>query len=65
MLTEFPSTTPLGLALGPDSPFAVKPSEGTLEILGRWILRHRFVTQSNILTSNIVNNFVTKVLLPM
>src|SRR5437764_14254074 len=28
--TRYPSTTPLGLALGPDSPRADKPSPGTL-----------------------------------
>jgi hypothetical protein len=51
ILTCYPSTTPLGLALGPDSPPTDEPSGGTLRFSGHWILTNVFVTQANILTS--------------
>ena len=46
-----PSTTPLGLALGPDSPPMDEPCRGTLRFSGHWILTNVFVTQADILTS--------------
>jgi hypothetical protein len=51
MLTRCPSTTPLGLALGPDLPSADEPSEGNLRFSGHWILTNVFATQADILTS--------------
>jgi len=51
ILTCFPSTTPVGLALGPDSPPTVEPCRGTLRFSGHWILTNVFVTQADILTS--------------
>ena len=51
ILTCFPSTTPFGLILGPDSPPTDEPSGGTLRFSGHWILTNVFVTQANILTS--------------
>jgi hypothetical protein len=50
ILTCFPSTTPFGLALGPDSPPMDEPSGGTLRFPGNWILTNLFVTQADILT---------------
>jgi hypothetical protein len=46
-----PSTTPFGLALGPDSPPMDEPCGGTLRFSGHWILTNVFVTQAYILTS--------------
>ena len=51
ILTCLPSTTPLGLALGPDSPPTDEPCRGTLRFSGHWILTNVFVTQADILTS--------------
>jgi hypothetical protein len=51
ILTCFPSTTPFGLALGPDSPPMDEPCGGTLRFSGHWILTNVFVTQADILTS--------------
>jgi|SRR4051794_25101923 hypothetical protein len=51
ILTCFPSTTPFGLALGPDSPSMDEPSGGTLRFSGHWILTNVCVTQADILTS--------------
>ena len=51
ILTCFPSTTPFGLALGPDSPSMDEPSGGILRFSGHWILTNVFVTQADILTS--------------
>ena len=51
ILTSFPSTTPFGLVLGPDSPSTDEPTEGTLRFSGHWILTNVFVTQADILTS--------------
>jgi len=51
ILTCLPSTTPFGLALGPDSPPMDEPSGGTLRFSGHWILTNVFVTQADILTS--------------
>ena len=53
ILTCLPSTTPFGLALGPDSPPMDEPSGGTLRFSGHWILTNVFVTQANILTSSL------------
>ena len=50
ILTCLPSTTPFGLALGPDSPPMDEPSGGTLRFSGHWILTNVFVTQADILT---------------
>ena len=50
ILTCLPSTTPFGLALGPDSPPTDEPCGGTLRFSGHWILTNVFVTQANILT---------------
>jgi hypothetical protein len=50
ILACFPSTTPFGLALGPDSPPEDEPSGGTLRFTGNWILTNLFVTQADILT---------------
>jgi hypothetical protein len=36
--TRYPSTTPVGLALGPDSPWAEQPAPGTLGHTARGIL---------------------------
>ena len=51
ILTCFPSTTPVGLALGPDSPSMDEPSGGILRFSGHWILTNVCVTQADILTS--------------
>jgi hypothetical protein len=51
ILTCSPSTTPFGLALGPDSPSVDEPCGGTLRFSGHWILTNVFVTQADILTS--------------
>ena len=51
ILTCYPSTTPVGLALGPDSPPMDEPSGGTLRFSGHWILTNVFVTQADILTA--------------
>ena len=51
ILTCLPSTTPLGLALGPDSPPTDEPCRGTLRFSGHWILTNVFVTQADILAS--------------
>ena len=51
ILTCLPSTTPFGLALGPDSPPTDEPCRGTLRFSGHWILTNVFVTQADILTS--------------
>ena len=51
ILTCLPSTTPFGLALGPDSPPMDEPCGGTLRFSGHWILTNVFVTQADILTS--------------
>ena len=53
ILTCLPSTTPFGLALGPDSPPTDEPCRGTLRFSGHWILTNVFVTQANILTSSL------------
>jgi hypothetical protein len=50
ILTCFPSTTPFGLILGPDSLYMDEPSGETLRFSGHWILTNVFVTQPNILT---------------
>jgi hypothetical protein len=47
ILTCLPSTTPFGLALGPDSPPMDEPCGGTLRFSGHWILTNVFVTQAN------------------
>ena len=44
MLTRCPSTTPFGLALGPDLPSADEPSGGTLGVSGLGILTQVFAT---------------------
>ena len=49
--TCFPSATPLGLTLGPDSPWADDPSPGTLRLPANGILTRLFVTHTGILTS--------------
>ena len=51
ILTCLPSTTPVGLVLGPDSPSMDEPCEGTLRFSGHWILTNVCVTQADILTS--------------
>jgi hypothetical protein len=51
ILTCLPSTTPFGLALGPDSPPMDEPCGGTLRFSGHWILTNVFVTQADILAS--------------
>ena len=45
------STTPFGLALGPDLPWADEPSPGTLRLSADQILTDLFVTHTGILTS--------------
>lgn len=45
-----PSTTPFGLALGPDLPWADEPSPGTLRLSADMILTCLFVTHTGILT---------------
>ena len=45
-----PSTTPFGLALGPDLPWADEPSPGTLRLSADRILTCLFVTHTGILT---------------
>lgn len=49
--TRCPSTTPLGLALGPDLPWADDPSPGTLGLSADKILTCLFATHTGILTS--------------
>ncbi len=51
ILTRFPSTTPFGLALGPDLPWEDEPSPGTLRLTARWILTTFIATHASILTS--------------
>lgn len=46
-----PSTTPFGLALGPDLPWADEPSPGTLGLSADKILTCLFATHTGILTS--------------
>ena len=46
-----PSTTPLGLALGPDLPRADEPSSGNLGFSGAWDSHPRFATHTGILSS--------------
>ena len=53
ILTCLPSTTPFGLALGPDSPPMDEPSGGTQRFSGHWIHTNVFVTQADILTSEL------------
>src|SRR5690606_7218423 len=50
MSTCCPSTTPFGLALGPDLPWADEPSPGTLRFSADQILTDLFVTHTGILT---------------
>ena len=45
-----PSTTPFGLALGPDLPWADEPTPGTLRLSADRILTCLFVTHTGILT---------------
>jgi hypothetical protein len=45
-----PSTTPFGLALGPDLPWEDEPSPGTLRLSADQILTDLFVTYTGILT---------------
>jgi hypothetical protein len=45
------STTPFGLALGPDLPWADDPSPGTLGLSAEGILTPLFATYTGILTS--------------
>jgi hypothetical protein len=59
ILTCLPSTTPFGLALGPDSPPMDEPCGGTLRFSGHWILTNVFVTQANILTPTLSTNVYT------
>jgi len=49
--TRCPSTTPLGLALGPDLPWVDDPSPGTLGLSADKILTCLFATHTGILTS--------------
>ncbi len=49
--TSCPSTTPFGLALGPDLPWADDPSPGTLGLSADKILTCLFATYTGILTS--------------
>ncbi|KAL5582839.1 hypothetical protein UlMin_015281 [Ulmus minor] len=51
IFTCFPSTTPFGLILGPDSPSVDEPCGGTLRFSGHWILTNVCVTQADILAS--------------
>ena len=51
ILTCFPSTTPFGLALGPDLPWEDEPSPGNLRFTARWILTIFIATHASILTS--------------
>ncbi len=48
--TSSPSTTPLGLALGPDLPWADDPSPGTLGLSAEGILTPLFATYTGILS---------------
>ena len=52
MLTSYPSTTPLGLALGTDSPCADERCTGTLSHSARRIFTPLIVTHVSILTSD-------------
>ena len=49
--TSFPSTTPFGLALGPDLPRADEPSSGILRLSTDRILTDLLATHTGILTS--------------
>ena len=49
--TSCPSTTPLGLALGPDLPWEDDPSPGNLGLSADKILTCLFATYTGILTS--------------
>ena len=60
ILTCLPSTTPFGLALGPDSPPMDEPCGGTLRFSGHWILTNVFVTQADILTPKVSTNAYAK-----
>ena len=51
ILTCFPSTTPFGLALGPDLPWEDEPCPGNLRFTARWILTIFIATHASILTS--------------
>lgn len=51
LLTGFPSNTPFGFSLGPDSPWADDPSPGILRLSGGWILTILSYTHAWILTS--------------
>ena len=51
ILTRFPSTTPFGLALGPDLPWEDEPCPGNLGFTARWILTTFIATHACILTS--------------
>ena len=48
--TGYPSTTPVGLALGPDSPWEDELDPGTLSHPADRILTYQFVTHACILT---------------
>src|SRR5207302_4739851 len=50
ILTCRPSTTPFGLALGPDSPWADLPSPGNLRLSANGILTRFIVTRSGMIT---------------
>ncbi len=49
--TRFPSPTPFGLGLGPDSPWVDEPSPGTLGLSADRILTCLFATYAGILSS--------------
>ena len=51
ILTCFPSTTPFGLALGPDLPWEDEPCPGILGLSAKWILTTFIATHAGILTS--------------
>src|ERR1700733_5714500 len=48
--TRYPSTTPVGLALGPDLPWADQPGPGTLGLSAPTILTWDIATHACILT---------------
>src|SRR5580700_8392148 len=48
--TRYPSTTPVGLALGPDLPWADQPGPGTLSLSAPMILTWDIATHACILT---------------
>src|SRR5215470_14957923 len=50
ILTCRPSTTPFGLVLGPDSPWADLPSPGNLRLSANGILTRFIVTRSGMIT---------------